>query len=89
MMGWDELGDWDRHIYTTVHKIGFPDGSAGKESTCNTGDTGDAGSIPKLGRSLGEENGNPLQYSCLENLMVRGAWWVTIHRIAKSRISQD
>ena len=59
MVGWDELGDWDRHIYTTAHKIGFPDGSAGKDSTCNTGDTGDAGSIPGSGRSPRRGNGNP------------------------------
>ena len=49
---------------------GFPGGSEGKESACNSGDLG---SIPGLGRSPGEENGNPLQYSCLENPMDRGA----------------
>ena len=43
------------------------------------------GSIPGLGRSLGEGNGNPLQYSCLENPMDRGAWWATVHAVAKSR----
>jgi len=52
-----------------------------KKSICNTGDMG---SIPGLGRSLGEENGNPLQYSCLEDPMGRGAWWATIHGITKS-----
>ena len=46
---------------------GFPDGSAGKESACNAGDRGDTGLIPGSGRSLGEENDNPLQYSCLKN----------------------
>ena len=46
---------------------GFPDGSMGKESTCDAGDIGDVGSIPGLGRSPGEGTGNPLQYSCLEN----------------------
>ena len=45
----------------------------------------DMGSIPGLGRSPGEGNGNPLQYSCLENPMDRGAWWATVHRVAKSR----
>ena len=45
---------------------------------------GDAGSIPGLGRSLGEGNGNPPQYSCLENPMYRGAWWATIHRVTKN-----
>ena len=51
---------------------GFPGSSNGKESACNVGDLG---SIPGLGRSPGEGNGNPLQYSCLGNLMDRGAWW--------------
>ena len=46
---------------------------------------GDLGSIPGLGRSPGEENGNPLQYSCLENPMDGGAWWATVHGVAKSR----
>ena len=59
---------------------GFPDGSVGKEFTCNAGDTG---SVPGLGRSLGGGNGNPLQYSCLENPMDRGAWWATVHGVAK------
>ena len=48
-------------------ELGFPDGSVGKESACNAGDTGDEGSIPGSGRSLGVENSNPLQYSGLEN----------------------
>ena len=52
--------------------MGFPCGSAGKESACNAGDLG---SIPGLGRSPGEGHSNPLQYSCLENPMDRGAWW--------------
>ena len=46
---------------------------------------GDPGSIPELGRSPGEGNGNPLQYSCLENPMDGGAWWTIVHRVAKSR----
>ena len=45
---------------------------------------GDLGSIPGLGRSSGEGNGNPLQYCCLENPMDRRAWWATVHRVAKS-----
>ena len=52
---------------------GFPSGSAGKESTCNTGDAGDEGLIPGLRGSPGEGNGNPFQYSCLGNPMDRGA----------------
>ena len=55
---------------------GFPGGSDGKENTCNAGDPG---SIPGSGRSLGEGNGNPLQYSCLENPTDRGAWQATVH----------
>ena len=55
--------------------MGFPGGSDSKESACNARDLD---SIPGLGRSLGEGNGNPLQYSCLENLMDRGALWATI-----------
>ena len=60
----------------------FPGGSEGKESACNVGDPG---SIPALGRSPGEENGNPLQYTCLENSMNRGAWQATVHGVAKSQ----
>ena len=44
---------------------------------------GDGGVIPGLGRAPGEGNGNPLQYSCLENSMDRGAWWATVHKVAK------
>ena len=62
--------------------MGFPGGLDGKESTCNARDLG---SIPGLGRSAGEGNGNPLQYSCLENFMDRGAWWATVHGVAEHR----
>ena len=61
--------------------MGFLGGSDGKESACNAGNTG---SIPESGRSPGEGNGYPLQYSCLENSMDRGAWWATVHGVAKS-----
>ena len=60
---------------------GFPGVSDSKESTCNTGDQG---SIPGSGRSPGEGNGYPLQYSCMENSMDRGAWWGTVHGVAKN-----
>ena len=63
----------------TVQAI--PGGSDGKEFACNVGDMG---SIPGLGRSPGEGNGNPLQYSCLENPMDRVAWWATVHGVAKT-----
>ena len=55
-------------------------GLRGKEPVCSAGDTG---LFPALGRSPGEGNGNPLQYSCLENSMDRGAWWVAVHGVAK------
>ena len=55
---------------------------SGKEFACNAGDTG---LIPRLGKSLGEGNGNPLQYSCLGNPMNRGGWWSIVHGVAKSR----
>ena len=55
--------------------MGFPGGSDGKESAC---DAGDPSSIPGSGRSPGEGNGNPLQYSCLQNPMDRGAWRATV-----------
>ena len=61
--------------------LGFPGGSEVKASAFNAGDLG---SIPGSGKSPGEENGNPLQYSCLENPMDRGAWWATAHGVAKS-----
>ena len=60
----------------------FPRGSDSKESACNAGDQG---SIPGLGRSPGGGHGNPLQYSCLENPMDRGAWWATVHRVTRSQ----
>ena len=62
-------------------KMSFPGSPDGKESACNAGDLG---SIPGSGRSPGERNGNPLQYSCLENPMDRGGWWATVHGIPKS-----
>ena len=65
-------------LFPTMHP-GFPGGSDGKESACNAGDPG---SILGLGRSLGEGNGSPLQYSCLENFMDRGAWQTTVHGVA-------
>ena len=62
--------------------LGFPDSSDGKESACNAGDSG---LIPGWRRSPGEGDGYPLQYSGLENSMDRGAWWATVHGVAKSR----
>ena len=64
------------------NRWGFPDGSDGRESACNEGDLG---SIPGSGKFPGEGHGNPLQYSCLENSMDRGAWQATVYGVAKSR----
>ena len=61
--------------------MGFPGRSDGKESACNAGDPG---LIPGLGRSPRKGNGNPFQYSCLENSMHRRAWWGTVHEVTKS-----
>ena len=63
----------------------FPGGSDGKASAYNAGDLC---SIPGLGRSPGEGNGNPLQYSCLENSMDRGAWWAAV-RSEERRVGKE
>ena len=65
-------------VYDT---LGFPGDSDGKESACNMGIPS---LIPGLGRSPGEGNGYPLQYSCLENSMDRRAWWATVYGVAKT-----
>ena len=71
-------------ILVLARTWGFPGGSAGKESAS---DEGDLGLIPRSGRSPGEGNGNPLQYSCPENPMDRGAWRATVHGVTKSPTS--
>ena len=77
---------WSYLWETTIQPTGLLGGSVGKESACSAGDTGDVGLIPESGRSPGEEHGNPLQYSCLENPMDRGAWRTAVLRVAKSQI---
>ena len=67
--------------------LGFPGGSLVKNPPANGGDAADMGSIPGRGRSPGEGNGTPLQYSCLENPMDRGAWRATVHGV--TRVGQD
>ena len=62
--------------------MGFSDGSAGKESSCNEGDIEYTSSIPGSERSPGGGNGNPLQYSSLKNSMDTGVWWATVHGVA-------
>ena len=94
------VGDGQKAQHATVHGVAEPDtteqmnwtdslrlraypgGSDRKESACNAGDPA---LIPGWGRSPGEENGNPLQYSCLENSMDRGTWQATVHGVTKSR----
>ena len=74
-------------IYLCFAKVSYVDllgGSDSKESACNVRDPG---SIPRLGRSPGEGNGYPLQYSCLENSMDRGAWWATV--MGLQRVGHD
>ena len=63
----------------------FPGGPVVKNPPASAGDIGDMGSIPGLGRSPGEGNGNPFQYSCLENPKDRGAWLAIVHWVAKSQ----
>ena len=70
----------------TTASMSFPVCSSGKDFACNAGDTGLKGSIPASGRSPGGGRGNPLQYSCLEYPMDKGAWWATVHRVAKSQM---
>ena len=84
-------------LFNQKPPVGFPGGASGKESDCqkkkkknltaNAGDTRDKGSIPGSGKSPEVGNGNPLQYSCLENSMDRGAWWATVH--GSQRVGHD
>ena len=72
------------HTHRHTHTWGLPGGSDSRESASNAGDPG---SIPGLGKSPGEGNGNPLQYFAWE-ILCRGAWWATIHEVAK-RVRHD
>ena len=85
---WTQLKQLSAHSHTRIllfscnlWPMGFAGGSDGKESACNAGDPG---LIPASGRFPREGNGNPLQYSCLEKPMDRGAWRATVHKVAKS-----
>ena len=72
-----------KELFPLKSQKGFPGGSEVKASACNAEDLG---LIPESERSPGEGNGKPLQYSCLENPMDGGAWWATVHWVAKSQI---
>ena len=78
-----EYRSWSNILGVRLYDVkGFPGGSDGKESACKVGDPG---SIPGSRRSSRERNGNPLQYSCLENPMDRAAWQATVHGVSKSQ----
>ena len=78
--------EWEKIFANDVYsKEDFSGGTVVKNPPPNAGDTGDVGLIPGLGRSSGIEDGNPLQYSCLENSMDIGAWWVVVHGVTKSQ----
>ena len=84
-MGYSQWGHTVRHNLATEHDLTgiiMLSPKVVKESACNAEDPG---STPGLGRSPGEGNGNPLQYSCLENPMDKGAWWATVHGVTKSQ----
>ena len=68
-----------------AYVVGFPGSSVVKNLPANAGN---AGSIPRSGTCPGEGNGNPLQYSCLENPMNRGVWWATVHGVAESNTTE-
>ena len=71
-------------IYINLYTHGLPWWLSGKESACSAGETGDMGLTPGSGRSPGGGHGNTFHSSCLRNPMDRGAWWATVHRVAKS-----
>ena len=73
------------HLHSDVDRMGFPGGARGEEPPCQCKRHKGGSSISGSRRSPGEGNDNPLQYSCLENPMDKGAWWATVHGIAKSQ----
>ena len=89
----EQYGVWSTYMWIFLIKVylkyyiyvGFPGCSVVKNLPATAGDTRDASLIPESGRSPGRVNGNPLQYSCLENPRDRGAWWATVPGIAKSQ----
>ena len=83
LQNWTQL----KRLSTQAHSLdkSFSGGSVVKTPPANTGNTEDLDLIPRWGRSPGVGNGNSIQYSCLGNPMDRGAWWATVHGVAKSR----
>ena len=80
-----EKEDWDLNVAQILNSLLQNSEVGGSEVKTSAHNAGDLGSIPGSGRSPGEGNGNPLQYSCLENPMNGGAWWATVHGVTKSR----
>ena len=76
---------WTKYVWNVG---GFPGGSVVKYLSANAGAVRDVSSIPRSGRSPGGGNGNPLQYSCLGNLVDRGDWWATVHGITESDMTE-
>ena len=85
-LGWEDPPEKEMQL-TSVF-LGFPGGTSSKESACQCRRLRDRGSIPGSGRSPGGGHGNPLQYSCQDNPMDRGAWWTTVHGGAKSDMTE-
>ena len=79
---------WHLKFDVIWEHVRLPPWLSGKESICDAGTAGDAGSIPWSGRSPGKGNGNPLQYSCLESSMDGGAWLATVHGVAESDMTE-
>ena len=82
VLEWGAIAFSNMYGYMCIY--GFLSGTLVKNASANAGDARDLSSIPGLGRSPVEGNGNPLQYSCLENSMDRGAWWAVVHGVTKS-----
>ena len=82
---WRNNGNSDKLYFLRLQNHTFQVALVINNLSANAGDIRDAGLIPGTGRSPGKGNGNPLQYSCLGNLMDIGAWWATVHRIANSQ----
>ena len=80
-----DLASLKHNLVNSIKILGFPGSIVVKNLPANAGDARDSGLIPGLGKSPRGGNGNPLQYSCLENSMDRGAWQTTVHEVAKSQ----
>ena len=80
-----DLASLKHNLVNSIKILGFPGSIVVKNLPANAGDARDSGLIPGLGKSPRGGNGNPLQYSCLEKSLDRGAWQTTVHEVAKSQ----